>query len=485
MTYFRARIVLLIAVTAAANAQAQSIGFSISNNSSNPSTDLLQVQVMDDDTLSPLTDAQVSVSDSIGISSVEIGSGGLKPDDTMTSDSTGNTFFRGLSASPKTVTISKTGYATLSVIGVEGVSMTAFLRPVLAQPKTIVVSGTVNGWHGTSTDPSYGHAALVFRTQSAIDLLDFQIANFISPLKDSIDLGIAGKHNIASNIAVPQQTVNYFVDIDLNKPVFRLPLPASQSLGLTAVEVEGLVSDVVSVLQSHKFTYDVLNRVKFLHVGSTADFSSGSDTQVNIDANAPLVPQHQVSISATPPFDADVVAAALTDTAGDKSVLIPSDLKTILSLRSKADPQTVSLLAPQGAAGESLSVATIAIGSGGTQISGVLVSQAGSTVQTGDFLNTAALAQGQAIPANVQMTAPSQGLGAAIFETDQPVWYVFTLPVAGTVSIPTEQIASAATLSKYSVSQVEFSQFDPSSLDGSRVMSKLQRFARSSAKLAQ
>ena len=475
MTYFRAGLILFVAVSAA-TAQAQSIGFSISDTSSNAASDQIQVTVIDDVTQTPITGAQVTINDSIGFRSVT---------DRMKSDPAGTVSFRGLSPSPKTVTVSKSGYATLSVVGVQGSAMTAYLRPVIAQAQTVISSGTINNWDGASDDSSMAHGGLVFRTMGALDLLNFQISNFISPLKDTLDLGgLAGKHNIPSNIAIPEQSVSYlFINIDLNKPTFRLPIPASQQVGLTGVEIEASVSDLVSIAQSKQFSYDILNKVKFLRVGMTQNFSSDRDVQVNIDATMPLVQQHQVSITAQPPFQADVVAASLTDAAGDKSVLIPSDVKTILNSQNQDGPQTVALSAPQGASPESLDVATIAIAGKGTQISGVLVSSAPSTVQTGEFLNTDALAQGQAIPANVQVTSPAQGVGAAIFETDQPVWYVYTLPVAGSVSVPTGKITASQKLVSYSINQIEFSQFDANSVDGTKIMSKLQRFARSSAKL--
>jgi len=475
MTCFRAGLFIFVAVWAV-TAQAQSIGFSISDTSSNAASDQVQVTVIDDVTQAPIAGAQVTISDSIGFGSVT---------DRMKADALGAVLFRGLSPSPKTVTVSKSGYATLSVVGVQGSTMTAFLRPVIAQPQTVVSSGIINNWDGASDDSSTAHGGLVFRTMGALDLLNFQISNFISPLKDELDLGgIAGKHNIPSNIAIPEQNVSYlFFNIDLNKPTFRLPIPASQQVGLTGIEIEANVSDLVSIAQSKQFSYDILNKVKFLRVGVTHDFSTDRDVQINFDATTPLVQIHQVSISKEPPFQADVIAVSLTDAAGDKSVLIPSDVKTILNSQNQDGPQTVSLSAPQGASPGSLAVATIAIAAKGTQISGVLVSSAGSTVQTGEFLNTEALTQGQAIPSSVQVTSPAQGVGAAIFETDQPVWYVYTLPVAGAVSVPTGKIAASRKLTSYSVNQIEFSNFDAGSVDGMTIMSKLQRFARSSAKL--
>src|SRR6185312_12453813 len=139
-----------------------------------------------------------------------------------------------------------------------------------------------------------------------------------------------------------------------------------------------------------------------------------------------------VSIAKEPPFQADVIAASMTDTNGDKTALVPSDVKTILNSQNQDGPQTVTLMAPQGVSAQDLSVATIAIGNKGQQISGVLVSSAGKTVQTGEFLNAAELNQ-SSIPATIQLSAPAQGVAAAIFETNQPVWYVYALPVAGSV----------------------------------------------------
>jgi hypothetical protein len=51
------------------------------------------------------------------------------------------------------------------------------------------------------------------------------------------------------------------------------------------------------------------------------------------------------------------------------------------------------------------------------------------------------------------------------------------------VQIPTAKISQNASLKSYSVNQIEFSAFNEKSVDGTQVMSHLQRFARSSAKL--
>ena len=483
MTYFRAGMLLFTAVgilsTFTATAQAQSIGFSISDSSLNSSTDQIQVSVIDDMTQTPIAGAQVTVNDSIGFSR----SGEFLS--RMRSDLFGTTLFGGLSPSPKTVTVSKDGYATLSVVGVQGSSMIASLRPIVNQPHTVLTSGTINNWDGVSDDSSIAHGGLVIRTVGALDLLGFQMSNFISPLKDTLDLGgLAGKHDVPSNIAIPEQSVSYlFFNIDLNKPTFRLPVPASHPAGLTAVEVEVHVSDITSLSSSADFNYDLLNKIRFVRAGLTPTLNFNQDTQVDVDATIALAPEHQVSITKAPPFQSDVIAASFTDAFGDKSVLIPSDVKTVLNSQNDDGPQTVTLSAPQGAASESLSVATIAIGSKGSQISGVLVSSAGKTVETGEFLNTDALTQDAALPETVAVSGPAQGVGAAIFEAEQPVWYVYTLPIAGVVSVPTAKISASEGLRSYSVNQIEFSQFDATSLDGTKIMSKLQRFARSSAKL--
>ena len=68
MTCFRT--VLLLCLVGISAAHAQSIGFSISDQSSNPSSDQLTVTVVDDETQAPIPNATVSVTDAIGFGRV-------------------------------------------------------------------------------------------------------------------------------------------------------------------------------------------------------------------------------------------------------------------------------------------------------------------------------------------------------------------------------------------------------------------------------
>jgi hypothetical protein len=474
MTLFRA--VLLASVLPVAIAQAQSIGFSTSDNSSGTTHETITVVVFDDQTQASIPDAKVTITDSFGTERQKV-------------DSRGTVTFFNLSALPKTVTVSRSGYATLSVVGVQTDLMSAYLKPLVdsqASGASVVASGTITNWDGASSgDTSLAHGGLVFQTVSATDLVHFQMGNFISPLKDTLDLGgLAGSHQIPSNIVIPDQTVNYFIDVELNKPLYRLPIPAQTSLGLTGVEVEASVSDIVSASQNHgTFDYDLLNKIQFKRVGMTQNFSAQADTQMDVDAKFALSAQHDVSLSKAPPFQADVIAAALYDVNGDKQMLVPTDLKTVLNSQNPSDTRTVSLVGPDSISTANRAVATIAVGEKGKMISGILFPSAGKTIQAGDFLNTDSLAQDQALPDSVTVHTPAQGMGAAIFETNQPVWYVYTLPAAGDVQIPTAKISQALTIQSYSVNQIEFSAFNEKAIDGTQVMSHLQRFARSSAKI--
>lgn len=455
------------------NAFSQSIGFSITDAST---PDHLNVTVLDEATQTPIAGAQVSITDSIGFGT---------PIDRMKSDGRGEVWFSNRSPAPKTVTVTGVGYATLSVVGVETGAMTAYLHPIATNVQTVLSTGTINGWTGVGEDTSIAHAGLVFQTVSALDLLNFQISNFVSPLKDKIDLGIIGKKDVPSNIVIPKQDVSYsFFTITLDKPNYRLPIPAGQTLGLTGVEVAAHVDDLVTFAQNKQYNVSILNKIEFQRIGVTAPFTANKDIQNNVDASQTLTPAHTVTIAKMPPFQADVIAASFTDQNGDKSMLVPSDVKAIYSTVDGGDPQSVTLGSPQSTDASKRAVAAVAVAGKGLQLSGVLISSAGQQVQAGEFLNTEALPQGQALPTNVAARAPSEGVSATIFETDQPVWYVYTLPVAGTVNIPTAKLSAILKISRYSVNQMEFDGFNPKSVDGNGIMSRLQRFARSSAKLA-
>src|SRR6185312_16124921 len=107
---------------------------SISDNSPAVGSGQLNVTVLDDQTHVPVQGASVSVIDGLGFGPATL---------RMPVDNQGQAIFIDNTPVPKTVTVSKAGYATLSVVGVTGTDLAVYLKPMVEKPATVVATGTI------------------------------------------------------------------------------------------------------------------------------------------------------------------------------------------------------------------------------------------------------------------------------------------------------------------------------------------------------
>lgn len=466
-------------------ARAETIGFSVSD-ASDPAAPGgapgdLSVLVVDDVGEKPVEGAQVAVADTL--------------DASMSSDllqrtrtgADGSALFRGAALTVKAVTVVKDGYSAISLAGVKGAKLTVFLKSLPGTQPEFVGSGELDGWRDTGSDSV--QAGLVFRSMSAFDLLHFHSDAFISPLRDTID--VMGPREIPSNLILPRQTVSTLLGpITLNKPLYRLPVPADQAFRFAGLQGDARVSDLMPAFQNGgKFTFDILNQIHFRKVGLTPVLQPTGNFRRDFDAILDLAPKHQVSVD-RPPYVADVVVVAFTDLGGDRMTLMPTDVKTAISSQRPDEIRTVNLSGATQPLGQARDVVTMAIGEQGRRISGIVVDQAGKTVRPGAFLNTDALADSRDLPEWIRMRTIAKGMGAVIFET-RPAdtsakpyasWMIYTLPEAGEVAIPTRRVLARTKVNRYATTQLEFdAAFTGHNVDGRTVMRKMGRFTRAFA----
>jgi hypothetical protein len=465
------------ALLVAGRAHAESLGFSLSSTPApGAAAQDISVRVLDDETQKPLADASVSLSNSL------IDDSGTVRAQT---GADGNSLFKGaLSRDARTLTVSKDGYATISVVGLQSTQVTIYLKALpsaqLEANPTVIASGSMSGW----VDSSDVKAGLVLKTLGAMDLLHFDASSLISPLKDTID--VMGSHEIPSNLVLPEQQVwALFVPITLNKPTYRLPLARGKTVRIAGVQGTISTDDLIALTQNGgKLSLELLNKLKFNRAGINLATQANTDFQANVNANLVLRPTHRVSPS-QPPFAADVLVASATDIDGVRGTLLPTDIKLAANQSNPSQINTVQLSACDASAGRDRDVITIATADKGHRMSGIITAQAGSSVRPGEYLAIDGLSDTPTVPDTVTLSPLATGVAAALYETaNAPVWYVYALPTAGVSQVPARRLPGNAAVKSYSMIQLDFGAgFDSSALDGQTVMKSLKRFARATAKV--
>ena len=485
-------------------AWADSLGFSIAPTGS----DTLEVLVLDDFTLSPIHDAVITQGESLVPSSIEF------------SD------FRGMAQMPsargRTLTVSKAGYAAISLIGVPSTQVTIYLKPLVTTIPEEIVGGRVGGWDVlasqsetelTESSPPAEiteapatleaaplgkpvHLGLVLKGLSGHDLVGFSLNSVISPLYDVID--VFGPRNIPSNVSMPKQKVPVLIgSITIEKYNYRLPLPRGRAARLAIIQGVVDSSELIKLGQSGKFTADAVNKIAFGKIGLSPMITPTGPTPLDINGDLILAPTHTVDVKA-PPFAADVLVAALTDLNGDREILLPTDIKAPILQeameRGPVAPLSISLKSTSAPQGMLRGVTAVAVTRDLKRITGVVRPSAEASVMIGDFLDTSLIPDVASLPARVNFQAPATGLGLTVFESSVPIddkrsrsfpiWYVYTFPSNGATSIQTALLPVREPVKSYAVLQMEFNpRFDERAIDGRTVISDLQRFSRTAAKI--
>jgi len=371
----------------------------------------------------------------------------------------------------------------------------------------VIASGTTGGWNmPASASEDTGVMAkpvtlgLVIRSLSGFDLLDFSLKSVISPLNDTIN--IWGDREIPSNLVLPPQTIPVFIgSAKVNKLNYRLPIPSLVPSRLGVIQGRMMSDDLIAIGQSGELSLSSLNKLEFTRVGLTAPVVPDADFRQDVNADTALSAAHAVTVTAAP-FSADVMVAAFTDVHADRSVMLPTDLKTpisaSLSAESAGTAAPVSLKSMAPLQGSTRAIVGIALSPDNRKMAGVLADQAGAQLQLPPFLPAPDLADSAQLPATIGLPAAKQGLSSAVFEVlrpkaapthpgpaTYPVWTVFSLPAAGPLSISTRSLGpDAASIRSVSVTSMEFTPaFDEARIDGMKAIQDLRRFGRVSAKI--
>lgn len=501
MQHLIAICLLIISGLGSTAGRAESLGFSLSLRSGG-SGSTLQVQVLDDVTLLPVEGASITVSDTLGAAEASFVIEAETPRE-------GVVQFARPSPGPLAVGVYKEKYIAFSIVGIQSDEVTVFLKPIQLPDQYTLVKGDLGGWN-PSPGKKHVQAGLVFRSMSAMDLLDFQVQSFFSPLKDTIE--VMGKREVPSNVSIPDQEVSLFLGtIRLNKPSFRIPLYSQRQIRLAALQGVSKVSDVIAALQGGGFNAELLNKLSFSRFGISSTLEPAPDLKNDFNADYALSPSKQEVRVTRPQFVSDVIVLGGLDLEGDRQSLIPMDIKTAVSIQDPNQVKPVKLASIQESIGNSKSLLmTAAVGKNAKRLSGIITDSPGPLVQVGEFLNVQEIGDFRQLPDRIAIKAPEMGLGMITFcakgvgprfdgmsEEEFPLApglekkaeyhytteVVYVLPVAGEVRVPTQNSHPIPKVSKYSISQVEFKPtFDERVIDGHLILQKMSRFTSAFAK---
>ncbi len=480
----RIRAIFFLSMTlAVSNVHAESLGFSLSDTANRNFWQFwnrpdLSIQAIDDVTLLPLSDVKISISDSLDS---DLRSFSIE----AYTDSEGFLDFFTFDRTSHIITASKEGYTTFTLAGVRSKHVTFFLKPIPKADSVAIIQGGIQGW-----DPhpgkKYVQAGVVFKSLNAVDVIDFQTTSFFSPLKDIIN--VMGSREIPSNLVLPNQDVTVlFATVNLNKPVFRLPLLTRRNTRLAVLEASGKATDIMSALQGGNGSsyFSLLNQLSLSRIGLSDTFQPSTGLSKTINADMKLV-QNQYQVHANrPPFAADVVVVSMIDQNGDRRFLYPTDIKTASSLQDPNSLHDVNLSGITQNQNATQGIVTVALGDQFKQVSGILSSQISVMTKPGDFLNVALIPDYQTLPQTVNLTAPAHGIGMLSFyqtlppELSYPVWTVAVLPTLGNIQFSTQNLGTSVNIQKYSVTQLEFgASFNETIIDGQTLLKDLNRFGK-------
>jgi len=391
--------------------------------------------------------------------------------------------------------VSHAGYIPVLIFGAESGSLKVDLRLSKKMVSSASAEGRLEGWQPLRRDTVT--AGAVFRSLSSSELVWLDPSLFISPWKDSID--VLGPRQIPSNVVIPEQTVDVpLSSIRLNKPSYRLPLQEGVESRLVAVQGQARVSDLLPLFQGGNSGsgLEVLNQLRFTRVGLSSELRAepGQALRESIETVLDLKPGHQVTASAAP-FSADVLLAAITDLSGDRSTLIPTDLKLAQANSS------VWLSAPEGMMGRKRMVVALAMSRPqdpnapegdprrrrGAQISAVLSDSAGKVVRLPSFpaLQETLADFPRTAPDSVGVRGRSGGVGYFTLDSEnETLGVAYILPGAGSTRLRLEDFGvDLRSVQAMDLRRFEFyGEFRPEAIDGETVLQRLARFTRSGAR---
>jgi hypothetical protein len=228
------------------------------------------------------------------------------------------------SSSPDTIpsiTFHQPGFVRATYLHFPRLQRLVVLRP-LSRTEPSTVEGQATGFQ-TEKD-GWVDFALVMPGLTKTELFNFQLSMVISPFFDRIQ-ALGKTLKIPSNISLPDQTENYFLPVNLSKPIYRLSFSETGLQRLYALRGRFPFKKVVDELRQDKMFVDVLNLFSMQGAGQR-------DIELRANKNQLDIPAFQTNFQSQSALKAP---SAKTDEVGlgimgvlDQGLLFPTDVKT-------------------------------------------------------------------------------------------------------------------------------------------------------------
>ncbi len=239
----------------------------------------------------------------------------------LTTDTVGSALVPMEWSAPASVTVDAKGYIRQTLLDVNPGNLTLKMSAAYLTQRP-EVRGNVLQLPVVNGDKLIDFA-LVMPAVAKSDLLNFDVGQVISPYTDT--LTAAGQTNeVPSNISLPKQSESYFINVTLDKPIYRLKVPTLGPKRLVTVRGRFVFKTVISELRNGKPFSELINYFSILGGGIRETTVTGAVTNLDIPANE-LVFNNTLTVnSAATQADELLLVLATSEISGS---MIPTDIK--------------------------------------------------------------------------------------------------------------------------------------------------------------
>ena len=222
------------------------------------------------------------------------------------------------------VTFQAPGFVRVTYFGQTAHGQSFQLRPQEGKGH-LQLSGQTTGFNVVDGDGLVDFA-IVLPAFQRNELFSFDLGSFISSQNDEMDV-IGQKINIPSNVSLPQQTENYFLNVTLNKPQYRMYFRTPGTKKVVTLRGQFPFKEVVDqVRQKVPFT-ELINEFS-IQGGSVKTINMTGNTSKNLPVNE--MNFHNTRKLTAPDFRDSEMALGIA-LAEEGGYLYPTDVKNLSS----------------------------------------------------------------------------------------------------------------------------------------------------------
>lgn len=239
----------------------------------------------------------------------------------LTTDKTGSAIVPTEWTAPASVTVQASGYIRQTLLNVTpGNLVLKMSTAYLAQRAE--VRGRATQLPITNGDKLIDFA-LVMPAIARADLLNLDLGQVISPYTDI--LSAAGqKSEVPSNTSIPKQTENFFINVTLDKPVYRLKIPTLGPKKIVTARGRFVFKTVASELNNGKPFHDMINHFSILGGSITETVLTDAVTNLDVSGNEMDFSKTLAVNSIATQGDEMLLVVAANEVSG---LMIPTDVK--------------------------------------------------------------------------------------------------------------------------------------------------------------